>query len=69
MDAFLKEGKPQVPVTVFHGAAPDKAEILRDMILQQAPETEIRMETVGPVIGIYAGSGCAGIAFTKRETL
>ena len=69
VDAFLKEGNPDVPVTVFHGAAPEKAEILRNMILQQAPETEIRMETVGPVIGIYAGSGCAGIAFTKRATL
>ena len=69
VDAFLKEGNPDMPVTVFHGAAPEKAGILRDMILQQAPETEIRMETVGPVIGIYAGSGCAGIAFTKRETL
>ncbi len=69
VDAFLKEGNPDMPVTVFHGAAPEKAAILRDMILQQVPETEIRMETVGPVIGIYAGSGCAGIAFTKRETL
>ena len=58
-----------MPVTVFHGAAPEKAEILRDMILQQAPETEVRMEMVGPVIGIYAGCGCAGIAFMKRETL
>ena len=68
-DIFLKEGDPNMPVTVFHGAAPEKAEILRDMILQQAPGTEVRVETVGPVIGIYAGSGCTGIAFTKRETL
>ena len=69
VDAFLKEGSSDMPVTVFHGAAPEKAEILRDMILQQAPETEVRMEMVGPVIGIYAGCGCAGIAFMKRETL
>ncbi len=68
-EVFLKEADRTMPVTVFHGAAPVQAERLREMILQEVPDAQVRMETVGPVIGIYAGSGCAGLAFTKKNTV
>ena len=69
VEVLMKEADFSRCITVFHGGAPEKAQVLGDMIRKQVPEAEIRVETVGPVIGIYAGSGCAGIAFTKREGL
>ena len=69
LDIYEKEADRSLPVTVFHGAAPDRAQLLREMIEAVAPDVQIRMEMVGPVIGIYAGSGCAGIAFTKKESV
>lgn len=65
---FLKEGDPQKTVTIFHAAAPERAQRMKDKILRETPGAKIRIESVGPVIGIYTGSGCVGIAFTKRET-
>lgn len=64
---FIKYGDPRLPVTVFHAAAPERAEKLRNLIIEQVPEAVVRIETVGPVIGIYTGTGCAGIAFTRKE--
>ena len=40
---------------------------LRDLILQACPNARPRIETVGPVVGIYTGVGCVGIAFRKKE--
>lgn len=68
-ERFAQEGDWSKPVTVFHGGAPEQAELLKEKILASVPEAQIRMETVGPVIGIYAGAGCAGAAFTKRDIL
>lgn len=67
-DKFISEGDAGYPVTVFHAAAPERAEKLKDTILQQVPEADVRIETVGPVIGIYTGPGCAGIAFMGKES-
>ena len=68
-ERFEREGEPDLLVTVFHGGAPEQAESLRQKILSRVPEADIRVEPVGPVIGIYAGAGCAGAAFTKKENL
>lgn len=64
----LKEADRSMPVTVFHGAAQEQAENLRQMLLEADPQLRIRMETVGPVIGIFTGGGCSGTAFTKNES-
>ena len=63
---FFKEGDPEEVVTVFHGAAPERAEEMKKIILREVPAAMVRVESVGPVIGIYTGSGCVGIAFTKK---
>lgn len=63
---FFTEGDPAQVLTIFHAAAPERAEEMKKIILQQVPTAKIRTESVGPVIGIYTGSGCVGIAFTKR---
>ena len=54
---------------VFHAAAPQRAQELKSKILERVPQAEIRIEPVGPVIGIYTGTGCAGISFTEKEDL
>lgn len=69
VNQFVKNGDRTYPVTVFHADASERAEALREKILQSVPEAIIRIETVGPVIGIYTGSGCAGIAFTEKDGL
>lgn len=73
MNAVLKqfclEGDPEKEITVFHGAAPERAEVLKNKILEHAPHGKVRIEAVGPVIGIYSGAGCVGMAFTKKESL
>lgn len=63
---FFMEGTLDKTVTVFHAAAPERAEEMKKIILREVPGASIRIESVGPVIGIYTGSGCVGIAFTKK---
>lgn len=63
---FAKEADLTKPLTLFHAGAPEKAEILKKEILKLAPDVQISTAYVGPVIGIYAGSGAVGIAFTKE---
>lgn len=69
IDQFVKHGDYTSPVTVFHAAAPERAAGLKALILEQVPEAIIRIENVGPVIGIYTGTGCAGIAFIRKEAI
>ena len=68
-EQFIRNGDYDKPVTVFHAAAPRRAQELKEQILESVPQAEIRIEPVGPVIGIYTGTGCAGISFTKKEAL
>lgn len=63
---FGAEGTLEETITIFHAAAPERAEEMKNLILKEVPEAVIRIESVGPVIGIYTGSGCVGIAFTKK---
>jgi stage III sporulation protein SpoIIIAA len=44
-----------------------KTTLLRDLIRQAFPHVQPRIEVVGPVVGIYTGVGCVGIAFKKKE--
>ena len=68
-EQFIRNGDYDKPVTVFHAAAPRRAQELKEQILERVPQAEIRIEPVGPVIGIYTGTGCAGISFTKKEAV
>lgn len=66
-DRFLEECDLTEPVTVFHAAAPEQAQRLKERLEKQLPQIQVRVEPVGPVIGIYTGSGCVGLAFTKKS--
>lgn len=63
---LAKEADLTQPVTVFHAGSPEKAKLMTDEILKVAGDAIIRTEYVGSVIGIYAGTGAVGIAFTKE---
>ncbi len=55
-------GRSRVTVAVGHAAAPDNASALGDMVLQQLNvEGPLRLFEIGPVVGVHAGPGAAGV--------
>ncbi len=52
---------------IFHACNEKGALKLKDMIQKEFPEVEPRIELIGPVIGLYTGTGCVGIAFRKKD--
>lgn len=68
-EMLSKDADLKYPVTVFHAASVTAADKLKGEILKLCPDAIITEAYVGPVIGIYAGIGAAGIAYTKRAVL
>lgn len=64
---FSKSAAADSEVYIFHANNEKSALALKDMIQEEFPEIEPKIEWVGPVIGLYTGSGCVGIAFKKKE--
>lgn len=54
-------------VIIFHACNEAGALRLKNMIQKDYPHIEPRIEFIGPVIGLYTGTGCVGIAFKKKE--
>lgn len=54
-------------VIIFHARNEACAIQLSDLIRGEFPHVQPRIEVVGPVVGIYTGVGCVGIAFRKKE--
>ena len=54
-------------VFIFHACNEEGAQELKALIQQEFPHVDPRIEWVGPVVGIYTGVGCVGIAFQKKE--
>lgn len=55
-------------VFIFHANNEKDARTLKELLQQDFPNINPRIEWVGPVIGIYTGVGCVGIAFKKKES-
>lgn len=66
LDKYKAEANFSKPVTVFHLDAIERAEALAKKVREINPDADITIEYVGPVIGIYAGPGGAGLAFEKK---
>lgn len=64
--ASLSNDHPEV--FIFHADNEAGAESLKAMIQEQFPQINPRIEWVGPVVGLYSGPGCVGMAFRKKET-
>ena len=61
----LADDNPEV--FIFHANNLRGAESLKAMLQEQFPELQPRIEWVGPVVGLYSGPGCVGMAFRKKE--
>ena len=54
-------------VYIFHASNEKGAHTLKRLIQDAYPHIEPRIEMVGPVLGIYTGVGCIGMAFKKKD--
>ena len=54
-------------VIIFHACNEEGALKLKAMIQNDYPNVNPRIEFIGPVIGLYTGTGCVGLAFRKKE--
>ena len=54
---------------VFHAGNEAGAASLAEKLRGIKPDLDIHTEFVGPVIGIYTGRGCTGVAFIKKESI
>ncbi len=57
-------GDPEV--LVFHAENEEAALTLKAMIEDYDPRAQVQLHTVGPVVGIYTGVGCVGVAFKEK---
>ena len=62
----MKQGwiAPQSPLVIIgHGDCPDAAEELKQQVQSQFPEADIRIATIGPVIGAHTGPGMLALIY------
>ena len=64
---YAAQASSDPDVFIFHACNEAAALQLKALIQQEFPQAEPRIELVGPVVGIYTGIGCVGIAFKKKE--
>ena len=61
----LADDNPEV--FIFHADNERGALALKAMIQEEFPQITPRIEWVGPVVGLYSGPGCVGMALRKKE--
>ncbi|MCR4963425.1 MAG: DegV family protein [Firmicutes bacterium] len=68
-EMMQKTWLPDADTTVFigHGACPEDAEALRQMVLQRCPRAEITIMPIGPIIGAHSGVGTLALFFFGTE--
>ena len=54
-------------VFIFHANNEQGANTLKAMIQEEFPQINPRIQWVGPVVGLYSGPGCVGMAFRQKE--
>ena len=50
-------------IMMAHADCPEKAEALRQMVLAEFPNADIRVYSIGPIIGSHVGNGMCAMAF------
>ena len=64
--AHMKEGwTPEMGklVVIGHGDCPDDVEQLRQAVLKEFPDADIRVAYIGPVIGAHTGPGMLALIY------
>ena len=54
-------------VSVCHSDAPEEAELLRAMLMEDPEVTEVRITKIGPVIGLHSGPQTLAVAFRAYQ--
>ena len=54
-------------VLICHGDCEERADWLKNKVLEKCPEAEVETGTVGPVIGIHTGPGMISLCFWKKS--
>lgn len=62
---FEQEGEPGQSGIIFHGNDIHRAETLHRMLLEVNPTAQLRIEDVGPVIGLYGGPNNVGVTYAR----
>ncbi len=60
-------GDRPVHASVFHAAAPEEAEALRQQLLERFDCRECYLTVFSPVMGLYAGPGVLGLAYYTEQ--
>ncbi len=62
---FKEESGPGQSGIVFHGNDPHRGETLYRMLLEVNPTADLRIQDVGPVIGLYGGPNNVGVTYAR----
>ena len=54
-------------VFIGHGDAKERAEELRDKILEKTNVTDVMITKIGPIIGTHTGPGMLAVLFLEKE--
>lgn len=54
-------------VIILHSDAPDKVEVLKEMIINRVNPANIRVMEIGPIITSHAGLGLVGLFFNHKQ--
>ena len=69
VDEFKKKYKniDNAPIVILQANNEKVAEDLKAQVSEFAPDAEIWMQPIGPVIGAHCGPGTCGIVFTSTS--
>ncbi len=62
-----REPHPPARIWVAHADVPEAADAFRAALAREAPDAEIEVLEVGPVLGAHAGPGAIGVAFLRSR--
>lgn len=62
----MEDGE-ELPVIILHADIKADAERVKDLLLQRKPGLQVRIDSVGPVIGAHCGPGTLAICFFGKE--
>ena len=55
-------------ILIAHADCMEKAELLKKMVLEELPNADVRMYSIGPIIGSHVGNGMCAMVFGGART-
>lgn len=66
IDLVREAADTSKPITAVYAHTKDDGEVFRTQVAEAFPGVEVRLDSLGPVIGTHVGPGLLGIMFHKR---